>query len=545
MAYPSSLDAFNNPTAADNLDTPGVLHATQHTDINNAVESLEAKVGINGSAVTTSLDYRTTVLETKTTPTANVTVGAAGTGATYTTIQAALDALTSGGVINLLAGTYTITSTLLFKYPDTTIQGVYSSSIIACNGASVATAIKANTTGLARCGVQNVKFSQTNGSTLGTAVDLTDMALFRLERVVIDNFSTGINMGDTVNTTFYNVCRDVQITTANTGINITPTNPVNMNLFENIRIAVKASGTGLNITQGQGNTFINLDCEPASVTGTTGIALGNAGTGVTDTTFLGVWVEGNNLGLSVNANVLRTKFFGGNIGYNNTNITDNSSSTEYFAIRQQDSLKHDLVGVRLPVINGSTLNGLEIYLNSSTATNRGIRIVNDINFAHSGDPYYGELVNLTDTGNIFHAKQAGSGFTFLGQDAAANNTFTVSSTGNIRSLGSIVGKQSTLVDAATVAINAALGNSFYLAASGNRTLGIPTNPTEGQEIVICIFAAGGSNRTISLTTSGVGSFRFNTTIASLTATVSATNDYLRARYNSTDAKWDLISYTKG
>lgn len=55
--FPSSLDNFTNPTASDDLDTPAVLHADQHANINDAVEALQAKVGIDSSAVTTSLDY--------------------------------------------------------------------------------------------------------------------------------------------------------------------------------------------------------------------------------------------------------------------------------------------------------------------------------------------------------------------------------------------------------------------------------------------------------------------------------------------------------
>lgn len=35
-----------------------VSHADQHANVNDAVEALEAKVGVNGSAVTSSLDYK-------------------------------------------------------------------------------------------------------------------------------------------------------------------------------------------------------------------------------------------------------------------------------------------------------------------------------------------------------------------------------------------------------------------------------------------------------------------------------------------------------
>lgn len=54
--YPTSLDNFTNPTGTSSLTSPD--HAGQHSDLNDAVEQLQAKVGVNGSAVTTSLDYK-------------------------------------------------------------------------------------------------------------------------------------------------------------------------------------------------------------------------------------------------------------------------------------------------------------------------------------------------------------------------------------------------------------------------------------------------------------------------------------------------------
>lgn len=62
--FPTSLDALTNPTSSNTLNSPD--HAGQHSDANDAIEALEAKVGINSSAVTTSLDYRTTQLESTT-----------------------------------------------------------------------------------------------------------------------------------------------------------------------------------------------------------------------------------------------------------------------------------------------------------------------------------------------------------------------------------------------------------------------------------------------------------------------------------------------
>ena len=62
--FPTSLDVFTDPTGSDQLNLPS--HSGQHTDLNNAVEALEAKVGADSSAVTTSHDYKIAQLEART-----------------------------------------------------------------------------------------------------------------------------------------------------------------------------------------------------------------------------------------------------------------------------------------------------------------------------------------------------------------------------------------------------------------------------------------------------------------------------------------------
>lgn len=59
--FPTSLDDFTNPTSGSSLASPS--HADQHADANDAIEALEAKVGVNSSAVTTSLDFRIRAVE--------------------------------------------------------------------------------------------------------------------------------------------------------------------------------------------------------------------------------------------------------------------------------------------------------------------------------------------------------------------------------------------------------------------------------------------------------------------------------------------------
>ena len=55
MAYPDDLDNFTNPATTDPISAD---HAEQHGNANDAIEELEAKVGVDSSAVTTSHDYK-------------------------------------------------------------------------------------------------------------------------------------------------------------------------------------------------------------------------------------------------------------------------------------------------------------------------------------------------------------------------------------------------------------------------------------------------------------------------------------------------------
>lgn len=60
--FPENLDSLLNPQPTDSV--AAVSHSAQHANANDAIEALEAKVGVNNSSVTTSLDYRVKSLET-------------------------------------------------------------------------------------------------------------------------------------------------------------------------------------------------------------------------------------------------------------------------------------------------------------------------------------------------------------------------------------------------------------------------------------------------------------------------------------------------
>lgn len=100
----------------------------------------------------------------------------------------------------------------------------------------------------------------------------------------------------------------------------------------------------------------------------------------------------------------------------------------------------------------------------------------------------------------------------------------------------------TLTDAATITVDAALGNDFTVTLGGNRTLGNPSNSTNGQKILFAIRQDGTGSRTLTLDTN----YRFGSDITSITLSTGVNKtDYLGVRYNGTDSKWDVISFVKG
>ena len=73
--FPATLDTFANPTAGTTMDAAGFEHDVQHSNLNDAVAALQAKVGITGSADANSLDNKIAALQ------AAVAALVAGTGA--------------------------------------------------------------------------------------------------------------------------------------------------------------------------------------------------------------------------------------------------------------------------------------------------------------------------------------------------------------------------------------------------------------------------------------------------------------------------------
>lgn len=99
-----------------------------------------------------------------------------------------------------------------------------------------------------------------------------------------------------------------------------------------------------------------------------------------------------------------------------------------------------------------------------------------------------------------------------------------------------------LADGATISTDASLSTLFRVTLGGNRTLGNPTNPIDGQRIIWELTQDVTGGRTLTLGSA----FALGMDFPSVTlSTAAGKRDFLGAIYNSTTLKWYVIAFVKG
>jgi hypothetical protein len=98
-----------------------------------------------------------------------------------------------------------------------------------------------------------------------------------------------------------------------------------------------------------------------------------------------------------------------------------------------------------------------------------------------------------------------------------------------------------LTDAATIAVNAALGNDFRVTLGGNRTMGAPSNPADGQMIIFELTQDGTGSRTVTWN----AAYNFGVTSAPALSTAAGATDQVGFKYNTAKSKWLCTGATLG
>lgn len=100
----------------------------------------------------------------------------------------------------------------------------------------------------------------------------------------------------------------------------------------------------------------------------------------------------------------------------------------------------------------------------------------------------------------------------------------------------------TITYGATMAIDAAAANKFHITLTGNGTISNPTNAVDGRVITFRLRQDGGGSRIPVWDTK----YRFVGDLASVVlSTTGGAIDRLAFEYDSTDDRWDCISFLKG
>lgn len=134
-----------------------------------------------------------------------------------------------------------------------------------------------------------------------------------------------------------------------------------------------------------------------------------------------------------------------------------------------------------------------------------------------------ELVLFADTSGKLGKRATGSGYAKL--SAGVLGLLTVA-----QARADLGEKVVTLTDAATIVVDASLGNNFRVVLGGNRTLGNPVGLIDGQVINFRIKQDGGGGRTL-----GYGSmYKFPGGTAPVLSTAANALDFMSCQYDAAD-----------
>ena len=99
-----------------------------------------------------------------------------------------------------------------------------------------------------------------------------------------------------------------------------------------------------------------------------------------------------------------------------------------------------------------------------------------------------------------------------------------------------------LTDAATIAVDASLGNDFRVTIAGNRTMGTPANPADGQQIIFQVTQGTGG----SFTLTWASGYEFSAGLPQPTlSTTAGLTDLLGFIYDATKGTWLLAAFLNG
>jgi hypothetical protein len=99
-----------------------------------------------------------------------------------------------------------------------------------------------------------------------------------------------------------------------------------------------------------------------------------------------------------------------------------------------------------------------------------------------------------------------------------------------------------VTDAATIAVDASAGNDFRVTIAGNRTMGTPANPTNGQQIIFQVTQDSGGPFTLAWSSG----YEFSANLPQPTLSTDAGQlDILAFTYNAAKGAWLFVGSVNG
>jgi hypothetical protein len=99
-----------------------------------------------------------------------------------------------------------------------------------------------------------------------------------------------------------------------------------------------------------------------------------------------------------------------------------------------------------------------------------------------------------------------------------------------------------LTDAATIAVDASLGNDFRVTIAGNRTIANPSNPAPGQQIIFQVTQGPGGGFSVSWGSA----YEFSDGLPQpILSSQAGQTDLLGFIYNAAKGKWLLAAFLNG
>lgn len=321
--FPGALDDFSNPSPTSPRSNPSLANGASGR--NDAIEALQAKVGADSSAVATSLDYRTRALESASPTTAQGRTFVPASGTAGTAINAAIAALpANGGRIVLGGGTHVIDTAVLIN-KTVIIEGMgVGVTLLSFDAAAVPTALAMADTTQRQVFLRDFRINTTTGSdNTGTAIDASYFFDSVIERILIGSSSNQTpNVGIKLNAvgTYYNTVTDCRIVVGGaSSVGVLIGSNANDNAVRNTKIAGDAAAsTSIRINTAHSTVIDHLSSDTA------GMAIGiDLQTGANDTTMIGCYLEGLDIGLKIASGVESVRYIGGYIAASLTaNIQD-------------------------------------------------------------------------------------------------------------------------------------------------------------------------------------------------------------------------------